>query len=120
MRELKDVYIIDDVVSNPHADYLAKYYTGQEVDWFFQKDITFHKSNKNFETVVSHNIGFANLIYSMGHVSSPLYHTIAPIMYNALSRVNVEPLRILQARAFMQLPMPGPTESINNIFYGAC
>lgn len=113
MRELDDVYIIDDVIPIEHADYLSKYYTGHEVDWFFQKDITFHPSNEKF-TTETHNAGFANLIYSMGHVSTPLYHTVAPIMYAALSKMQIEPLHVLKARAFLQLPITGQNCEVNN------
>lgn len=114
MRELNDVYIIDDVIPVEHADYLSKYYTGHEVDWFFQKDITFHPSNENFDKIEKHNYGFANLIHSMGYVSSPLYHTMAPIMYAALSKLGLEPIQVLKARAFLQLPTAGQQNEINN------
>lgn len=113
MKELKDVYIIDDVIPELHADYLSKYYTSHEVDWFFQKDITFHKTDDKFIDA-NHNAGFANLIFSLGHVSSPLYHTIAPIMYAALDTLKLEPLRVLKARAFLQLPVADQQNEVNN------
>lgn len=114
MRELQDIYVIDDLISADHADYLEMHYSGHEIDWFFQKDITYNQSDERHDNLKSHNIGFANLIYPRENGASPLYHTMAPIMYNALSALQLKPIQLLRARAFLQLPIAGQNNEINH------
>lgn len=113
MTKVDNIYVIDDVIPPAHANYLANYYTGHEIDWFFQKDITFHTSNEKFHHH-DHNAGFSNLIFSLGQISSPLYHTVVPILYAALNRIKVTPLDVLKMRAFLQLPTAGQQNKVNN------
>lgn len=114
MNKLNDVYIIDDVVPQNHSKYLEEYFTGNEIDWFFQKDITYHQTHENFENLKNHNVGFANLIYSLGQINTNLYHTIAPIMFAALDKIGIQPLELLKARAFLQLPIANQNNEVNN------
>lgn len=114
IKSLSDVFVIDDLVPVEHSKYLESYFTGNEVDWFFQPDITYHQSHENFKNIKSHNVGFSNLIYNMGDTPGYLYHTMAPIMYAALNVLNITPLKLLKARAFMQLPTSNQENEVNN------
>lgn len=108
------IYIIDDLVSLDHANYLGTFYTSPTIDWRFQKDITFHPSTEKFYETNSFNYGFANLMFSLGEHSTPMYHTAAPIMYAACERLGIKPRQVLRSRAFIQMPIAGQTNEVNN------
>lgn len=112
--ELNDIYIIDDVIPVQHQDYLSKFYTSSNIDWKFQKDITFHPTHNNYDNVEIFNPGFSNLMLTLGMQSLPLYHTAAPILYAACNKLNLEPLQVIKARSFLQLPIANQFNSINN------
>jgi hypothetical protein len=115
MLNLKDVYIIDDLLLPAHVDYLADFYTGPNVDWKFQEDITYTHDNADFNIINDKNYGFSNLIHSTADQhSSPLYHTVAPILFNVLNRFNITDHYVMKMRAFLQMPSVGQTNKINN------
>lgn len=113
-KSINDVYIIDDIVPKLHQEYLEKLYISPATDWRFQKDITYHKDNPEFDNIDKFNYGFSNLIFDISGIDTPLYHSVAPIMYAALNAINLRPIRVLKARSFLQLPVTGQSNEINN------
>lgn len=114
MIDLNEIYIIDDVIPPDHQNYLLNLYSSSNIDWQFQKDITYHASHDSFNKIDRFNPGFSNLIQSLGNFSSPLYHTVAPIIYATTDKLNINILQILKCRAFLQFPISNQSNSINN------
>ena len=111
---MNDIIVLDDVIPRLHQNYLEQFYLGTEIEWKFQKDITYHVSNKNFNNVKKHNYGFSNLIQNAGSHTSQLFCTVAPILYSVLDKLGIEPIQILKTRSFLQLPVANQDNDINN------
>lgn len=115
MLNLNDVYIIDDLLLPQHVNYLADFYTGSNIDWMFQEDITYTHDHDNFNHIDEKNCGFSHLIHSTADQhSTPLYHTAAPILFATLDRFNINDYFVMKIRGFLQLPTAGQTNKINN------
>jgi hypothetical protein len=113
MNNIDNIYVFDDIIPEGHSKYLEKLYTGPNISWDFQKDITFYKDGH--DGVVDYNPGFSNLIYDkISNTNSDLIHTALPIMYGVLEKINREIIHIMKIRSFLQLPQNGQNNKVNN------
>lgn len=112
---MNDIIVLDDVVPLQHQEFLEQYYLRGENKWYFQRDITYDEQQDD-KKLVNH-YGFANLIYDVqgkSEIGSDFYNVL-PILYQALSKTDMNLEAVLRMRAFLQLPIVGAEEDpLNN------
>ena len=104
---LDDFIIIDDVISTTYQDELENY-LHQHQQWWFQSDITFSddhlKALKESGQEVEHRPGWGSMVYDPQKSYGSINHMVTPILYNAVSLINVKLDEIGLIRCFMSAP----------------
>ena len=111
---MNDIIVLDDVIPLQHQEFLESYYLSGDHKWYFQKDITFDASQEK-DKIVNH-YGFANLIYDVQSkaIIGPDFYNALPLLYQALSKSNMQLETVLRMRAFLQLPVATDETTVNN------
>jgi hypothetical protein len=91
----KYVNIIDDCVSLQFQNFLLKEMHSPNLVWAFITDVTDPTKIKN--------TGFSNMPYQDGVVKSTAYWFLAPLLYEACSKAEIDVLNILRMRVGIYL-----------------
>jgi hypothetical protein len=112
---MNDILIFDDIVPLQHQEFLEYYFLRGDNKWYFQRDITYDKSQEE-KKIVNH-YGFANLIYdvqSKNEIGTDFYNVL-PVLYQALHKSGMSLETVLRMRSFLQLPVAGSEhDPLNN------
>lgn len=106
-----DMVVIDNVLPKSYADEIENTMFSPSFPWYYADDITYGRNAGEMEKTY----GFFNLLYSDGIKTSNFASFFEPIYHIALDKANItiENSRVLQARAFLQLPLVQPRKYNN-------
>jgi hypothetical protein len=93
--QTKYINIVDDCVSTQYQDFLLRELHAPNLVWTFSTDVTHIKETKN--------PGFNNIPFFDGVIKSTAYWFLAPLLYEACNKANVDVLNILRMRIGMYI-----------------
>jgi|TARA_B110000881_G_C18442265_1_gene446581 hypothetical protein len=101
---LDDYIVIDDVISKTYQDHLESF-MHQHQQWYFQNDITFSEQHlkdlKKDGHVIEQRPGWSSMIYDPRERIGSINHLVTPILYNAISLINIKLDEVGVIRSFM-------------------
>lgn len=99
MLKIKKVYIFDDIIKKEEQEIIKNKFFGKNFPWYFIKDIS--KTHNNTQT----RPGFFHYFINEEKINSFDVDIINHIIENSCKKIKFKHTKILQARAFLQLPL---------------